>query len=336
MDCRLVFFDLRSADGAGDRPLMLRPLLFNPVIIWVCKELADRGTERFFVACDEAWRQEAAASLSGAVNAALWDGAALPEGAAVIDRPVLPLPCDGGVCGLTPFDTEEELRESAPLCRARFLAQLARQGVAIIDPANTYVDPTCTVASGVTLLPGTILRGDTRIAAGCEIGPNTMIRDSVIGEHTTVNASQVNESTVGAYTTVGPFAYVRPHCTVGDHCRVGDFVELKNSVLGNGTKVSHLTYVGDSDVGERVNFGCGTVTTNYNGIRKFRCTIGDDVFIGCNTNLVAPVTLGDGCYTAAGTTVTEDVPAGALAVGRARQSNKDGWASRFMAQKKSQ
>ena len=114
-----------------------------------------------------------------------------------------------------------------------------------------------------------------------------------------------NESTIGSHTTVGPFAYVRPDCTVGDHCRIGDFVELKNSKLGDGTKISHLTYVGDSDVGKRVNFGCGTVTTNYDGLKKYRCTVGDDVFLGCNTNLIAPVTVGDGAYTAAGSTVDQ-------------------------------
>ena len=126
---------------------------------------------------------------------------------------------------------------------------------------------------------------------------------------------------------------MRPKCVVGDHCRIGDFVELKNSVLGEGTKVSHLTYVGDSDVGVRVNFGCGTVTTNYDGKKKYRCTVGDDVFLGCNTNLIAPVTVGDGAYTAAGSTITDDVPPGALAVARARQENKPGWTKRLFGKK---
>ena len=112
----------------------------------------------------------------------------------------------------------------------------------------------------MTLLPGTILRGHTAIGSGCEIGPNAMVRDCIVGKDTTINASQVNESTIGSHTTVGPFTYVRPNCCIGDHCRVGDFVEVKNSVIGDGTKISHLTYVGDSDVGQRVNFGCGTVT----------------------------------------------------------------------------
>ena len=124
---------------------------------------------------------------------------------------------------------------------------------------------------------------------------------------------------------MGPFAYIRPNCTIGDHVKVGDFVELKNSVIGDGTKISHLTYVGDSDVGERVNFGCGTVTTNYDGFKKYRCTIGDGAFIGCNTNLVAPVKVGEGAYIAAGSTITDDVPADALAHRpRARQKNQGG------------
>ena len=135
-------------------------------------------------------------------------------------------------------------------------------------------------------------------------------------------------STVGAHTTVGPFAYVRPNSKIGDHVKVGDFVEIKNSVIGNGTKISHLTYVGDSDCGERINFGCGTVTTNYDGFKKFRCTIGDDAFIGCNTNLIAPVTVGNGSYIAAGSTITDEVPADSLAIARTRQTVKKQWAAK--------
>ena len=158
-----------------------------------------------------------------------------------------------------------------------------------------------------------------------------MIRDCTVGDETEVNASQLNESTVGAHTTVGPFAYVRPNSKIGDHVKVGDFVEIKNSVIGNGTKISHLTYVGDSDCGERINFGCGTVTTNYDGFKKFRCTIGDDAFIGCNTNLIAPVTVGNGSYIAAGSTITDEVPADSLAIARERQVNKPGWAEKWRA-----
>lgn len=171
------------------------------------------------------------------------------------------------------FSSAAELNAAMPAARELLMRRMASNGVTVVDPVNTYVDPRCSVAPGVTLLPGTILRGHTAIAAGCEIGPNSMVRDCIVGEGTTVNASQVNESTIGSHTTVGPFTYVRPGCRIGDHCRVGDFVEVKNSVIGDGTKISHLTYVGDSDVGRRVNFGCGTVTTNYDGHKKFRCTM---------------------------------------------------------------
>ena len=180
----------------------------------------------------------------------------------------------------------DEAALSAAMPDARELLLRRMTGVTVVDPATTYIDPRCSIAPGVTLLPGTILRGHTAIGSGCEIGPNAMVRDCIVGKDTTINASQVNESTIGSHTTVGPFTYVRPNCCIGDHCRVGDFVEVKNSVIGDGTKISHLTYVGDSDVGQRVNFGCGTVTTNYDGHKKHRCTIGDDVFLGCNTCLL--------------------------------------------------
>ena len=161
-----------------------------------------------------------------------------------------------------------------------------------------------------------------------------MIRDCVIGDETEVNASQLSESTVGSHTNVGPFAYVRPNSTIGDHVKVGDFVEIKNSVIGNGTKISHLTYVGDSDVGKNINFGCGTVTVNYDRVHKSRTVIDDNAFIGCNTNLIAPVHVGEGAYIAAGSTVTDDVPPAALAIARARQQNKRDWANRHKLKEK--
>jgi bifunctional UDP-N-acetylglucosamine pyrophosphorylase/glucosamine-1-phosphate N-acetyltransferase len=322
-----ALLDLRNGCVSGEKPLMLRALLFCPVLTWVCQELKERGVERFFVICDREWQSEAEKAVAAFDAVVNGEG---PEGETlVIDAPVLPIPSDETTCGLTPLESAEALAAVVPVCREFVLKKLMSGGVTVMDPSNTYVDPTCTVGAGTVLLPGTILRGNTHIAGNCEIGPNSMIRDSVIGEGTTVNASQVNESTVGCHTTVGPFTYVRPHCTIGDHCRVGDFVEMKNSVIGDGTKISHLTYVGDSDVGQRVNFGCGTVTTNYDGHKKYRCTIGDDVFLGCNTNLIAPVTLGDGSYTAAGSTITQDVPADALGIARTRQINKAGWAARF-------
>ena len=203
-----------------------------------------------------------------------------------------------------------------------------------MDPNTVYVGPQVMVGPGSLLLPGTILRGKTTIGSGCEIGPNSMIRDCTIGEGVTVNASQLNESSVEGGTTIGPFAYIRPNCHVGREVKVGDFVELKNSTIGDGTKISHLTYVGDSDVGGKVNFGCGTVTVNYDGTSKFRTVIGDRAFIGCNTNLVAPVQIGEGAYTAAGSTITGDVPADSLAIARSVQVNKKQWAAKRRSRRK--
>lgn len=203
---------------------------------------------------------------------------------------------------------------------------LYADGVEIWDFDNCYVGPFADVAPGATLMPGTILKGNTKIASGAVIGPNSLLENAVVGEGSTVNASQIYDSTVGKNTNVGPFAYIRPHCTVGDDIKVGDFVELKNSTIGDGTKISHLTYVGDSDLGRRINLGCGTVTVNYDGKNKYRCTVGDDSFIGCNTNMIAPVTIGKGSYVAAGSTITDDVPEDSLAIARARQENKEGWA----------
>ena len=146
-----------------------------------------------------------------------------------------------------------------------------------------------------------------------------------IGNNTTILNSVVCKSKIGNGTSVGPFAYIRPNCEIGNEIKVGDFVEIKNSKIADGTKISHLTYVGDSDVGSKVNFGCGTVTVNYDGVNKHRTVIGDNVFIGCNANLVAPVTINDHAFIAAGSTITDDVESDALAIARARQVVKSGW-----------
>ena len=205
------------------------------------------------------------------------------------------------------------------------IVRLLKNGVQIFDMGNTYISPDADIAPGAVILPGCTIRGGCKIGAGAVIGPHTLLEHATIGEGTTVNQSQIYHSEIGSHVTVGPFAYIRPDCTVGDRCRIGDFVELKKSSIGSDTKVSHLTYIGDATVGERVNFGCGTVVVNYDGYIKQQTTIGDDCFIGCNTNLVSPVTLGDRAFTAAGATITKDVPAGALAVARAKQVNREGW-----------
>lgn len=227
-----------------------------------------------------------------------------------------------------------DLPDWQPVLKRMPLDDLTAAGVEIWDYDNCFVDPFVTVGAGTALLPGTILQGATRVGKNCKIGPNTLLEDAVLSDGVTVNASQVYRSSIGSGTKVGPFAYIRPDCRIGENIRIGDFVEVKNSVIGNGTKVSHLTYIGDSDVGERINFGCGTVTVNYDRAEKFRTVIEDDAFIGCNANLIAPVTVGRGAYIAAGSTITDPVPDRALAIARSRQSNKKDWASKHKLKRK--
>lgn len=211
--------------------------------------------------------------------------------------------------------------------------ELLEAGVIMMDPSAVYVEEQVSVGKGTTLLPGIILRGRTVVGERCTIGPNVMLTDTTVEDGVTINSAQIEESIIRKDCEIGPYTHIRPHCDVGEGSKIGAFVQLKNCNLGKGTKMAHLTYVGDADVGDRVNFGCGTVTCNYDGNAKFRTTIGSDVFVGCNTNLVAPVTLADGVYTAAGTTVTRDVEADALVIGRARQEVKAGWAAEHRKKK---
>ncbi len=222
----------------------------------------------------------------------------------------------------------EELAAWQPVLNLQHLHDLVRGGVEIWDYQNCYVDPTVRVGKGSVIMPGTILRGATVVGENCVLGPNTLLENVTLGDGCTVNASQLYDATAGSRANIGPFAYVRPGTVIGEGVKVGDFVEIKNSTIGDGTKVPHLSYVGDSDVGREVNFGCGTVTCNYDGAKKHRTTIGDGVFLGCNTNLVAPVRIGDKVFTAAGSTITDDVPPQALAIARARQTNKRDWVKR--------
>ena len=207
-------------------------------------------------------------------------------------------------------------------------------GVSLTCTDGVIIGPDVTIGSQTVILPGTILKGRVTIGSDCTIGPNTMIENSTIHDRVIINASQVKQSEIFEGTDIGPFSQIRPNCKIGPKVHIGDFVEVKNSVLDEGTKVAHLTYVGDSDVGKRVNFGCGCVTVNYDGQHKARCTVGDDCFIGCNTNLVAPVSIGAGAYTAAGSTITNDIPSDALGIARARQVVKDGWAAAKRSDKK--
>jgi N-acetylglucosamine-1-phosphate uridyltransferase (contains nucleotidyltransferase and I-patch acetyltransferase domains) len=201
-------------------------------------------------------------------------------------------------------------------------------GVKFIDLKAAYIDDTVMIGKGTWIYPGVILEGSTVIGENCIIGQNTRAVNSTIGNETEVQSSVILDSKVGNNTKIGPFAYLRPNSVIGDHAKIGDFVEVKNSVVGNGSKASHLTYVGDSDIGENVNLGCGVVFVNYDGKNKHRSVVKDGCFVGCNVNLVSPVVVEEGAYVAAGTTVTRDVPKGALCVGRAKERNIEGWVAK--------
>lgn len=210
----------------------------------------------------------------------------------------------------------------------RNIARHEENGVIFLDHDRTIVESDVVIAPGVMIYPGNTLQGSTRIGADCVLYPNNRLNNAVVGRGTTVESSVLLNCAVGEETTVGPYAYLRPDTSVGNHCRIGDFVEIKNSSIGDGTKVSHLTYVGDSDLGKDINLGCGVVFVNYDGKVKNRSKVEDHAFIGCNCNLVAPVHVGKNAYLAAGSTVVEDVPEDALFVARSRGVVKEDWVKR--------
>lgn len=275
-----------------------RSICFKPVLRWIADAMAHFGITQMRVAPDLT---------------------VLPDGAdgkvIVIEKPVVFSPFlegghqnvqwpDGEVLipwGCLPVGTLEELQSARRILKTAILMRHMENGVDIIDPATTFIGPDVTIGQGTTVLPGVVIQGKVSIGEGCELGP---------------------------------FTHIRPDVEMGNGVRAGAFVELKNSVLGSGTQMAHLTYVGDSDVGERVNFGCGSVTVNYNGVDKHRTVIENDAFIGCNSNIIAPVTVHEHAFTAAGSTITESVPPGALGIARARQVNKRDWLSPKEKQKK--
>ena len=199
------------------------------------------------------------------------------------------------------------------------------EDVKIINPEHTYIDETVVIGHDTVIYPGTSLKGNTIIGNFCTIGPNCQLADVKVGDHVTIDSSIIKESKIGSYSTIGPYAHIRPGSYIGEYCKMGAFVEVKNSKIGHHTSAAHLAYIGDADVGNHVTLGCGSVTVNYDGKKKARTTIKDNAFIGCNTNLVAPVTIYEGAYTAAGSTITDDVPENALAIARERQVNKTNW-----------
>ena len=202
-------------------------------------------------------------------------------------------------------------------------------GVTIEDPATTYVDTDVTVGPDTVIHPGVTLEGRTRIGARCELHSGVRIVDSTLGDDVLINNyCVILGTTIAQDARIGPFAHLRPETVVGKAARIGNFVETKKTSLGEGSKANHLTYLGDATIGNGVNVGAGTITCNYDGTEKHPTTIGDRVFIGSGTELIAPVTLGNDAYVAAGSCITNDVPAGALSVARAQQVNKDNWVAR--------
>ncbi len=214
--------------------------------------------------------------------------------------------------------------------------RMEEDGVQFQDIYNAYIDKEVVIEEGAYIANNVTLKGKTVIGKNAYIGQSSYLEDAKIGAGSKVQISYILDSSVGENTNVGPFAYIRPGSVIGNECKVGDFVEVKNATFGDGSKSSHLTYIGDADIGQNVNLGCGVVFVNYDGAKKYRSTVGNDSFIGCNSNLVAPVNIGEGVYVAAATTITEDVPSDALCIGRVRAENKENWVHRRKILKKDQ
>jgi bifunctional UDP-N-acetylglucosamine pyrophosphorylase/glucosamine-1-phosphate N-acetyltransferase len=247
------------------------------------------------------------------------------------------LRADGHPVGTTTAEDPEEiagindriqLADARLALNRRTLEDWMRDGVTVVDPASTWVDVTVTAEQDAEILPFTYLEGATTIASSAKVGPNCRLTDTEVGEQAMVSYTVANQASIGPGASVGPFAYLRPLARIERNAHIGTYVELKKSTVGEGSKVPHLTYVGDADIGAGVNIGAGTIFANYDGVHKHHTTVGDGVFIGSDTVLVAPLTIGDGAYTAAGSAISEDVPPGALGVARARQHNSAGWTER--------
>ncbi len=229
--------------------------------------------------------------------------------------------------GLKMTEALREIEEK----RLAVLEKHLKNGVIFEGTGGVVIEEDVVIGTGTRISPNVTLRGNTSVGRDCVLTGGTVLEDCVVGDRTVIRSSECFQSKIGSGVSIGPFAHLRPGSVLGDRVHAGNFVEIKNSVIGEGTAVAHLTYVGDSDVGRCVNFGCGCVTVNYDGEHKHRCRIGDYAFIGCNANLIAPVEVGEQAFIAAGSTITDGVEDGGFAIARARQVNKPGLGVRKLA-----
>lgn len=225
------------------------------------------------------------------------------------------------------------LSEAEQIMKRRINENHMRNGVTIIDPNNTYIEAGVQIDSDTVIYPASTLMGSTVIGSDCKIGPHTQIIDCHINDRTIIYQSVIENSQIGSEVTIGPFSHIRPESIIHDKVRIGNFVEVKKSTFGEASKAAHLSYIGDAEVGQNVNIGCGSITVNYDGKNKYLTKIEDNVFIGCNSNLIAPVTIENGAYVAAGSTITNNVPSEALAIARARQVNKENYVQKLNLRK---
>lgn len=222
------------------------------------------------------------------------------------------------------------LAEASRLMRNRINERLMREGVTLVDPNSTYIDVDVEIGQDTVIEANVTLRGNTKIGEDCLITSGCDFDNAVIGNRTIIRSSAIEDSKVGDDVQIGPFAHLRPESEIHDHVKIGNYVETKKAVVGENTKLPHFIYMGDAEIGKNVNVGCGSISVNYDGFNKSKTVIGDNVFVGCNSNLIAPINIADNVYIAAGSTLTDDVPEGALAVGRARQVNKEGYAKKIV------
>ncbi len=226
---------------------------------------------------------------------------------------------------MTGINDRAQLYAANQIAQTRIFDELTENGVSIFDRNTTFISPNAEIGEDTTIYPCTLIKGHTKIGRGSTIGPNSVIENVTMGDHVIFNASQAYDSVIGNNVNVGPFSHIRPKCVIADDCKIGSFVEVKKTSFGRGTKAPHLSYIGDAELGSGVNFACGSITVNYDGKNKYKTKIGDNAFVGCNVNLIAPATIGDGAYIAAGSTITSEIPESALVVARSRETIKRDW-----------